>query len=75
MFQDIQKGEIMNRVKELRIAAKMTQADLAKQLDITTPSITKWEQGRSNPEISNAFKLADIFGVTLDYLLGRSTSA
>lgn len=75
MFQDVQKGEIMNRVKELRIAAKMTQADLAKQLDITTPSITKWEQGRSNPEISNAFKLADIFGVTLDYLLGRSTSA
>lgn len=65
----------MNRVKELRIAAKMTQADLAKQLDITTPSITKWEQGRSNPEISNAFKLADIFGVTLDYLLGRSASA
>lgn len=65
----------MNRVKELRIAAKMTQADLARQLDITTPSITKWEQGRSNPEFANAFKLADIFGVTLDYLLGRSASA
>ena len=43
--------KITNNVKKLRQAAGMTQADLAARLGITTPSITKWEKGRSNPDL------------------------
>ena len=48
--------KITNNVKKLRQAAGMTQADLASRLGITTPSITKWEKGRSNPDLLNVFR-------------------
>ena len=65
----------MNNIKKLREAAGMTQAELAARLQLTTPSVTKWELGRANPTYDNLIQLAEIFGVSLDEAAGRKTSA
>lgn len=65
----------MNNIKKLREAAGMTQAELAARLQLTTPSVTKWEPGRANPTYDNLIQLAEIFGVSLDEVAGRKTSA
>ena len=65
----------MNNIKKLREAAGMTQAELAARLQLTTPSVTKWELGRANPTYENLIQLAEIFGVSLDEVAGRKTSA
>ena len=62
-----------NNIKQLREAAGMTQA--AARMRLTTPSITKWELGRANPTYDNLIQLAEIFGVSLDEVAGRKTSA
>ncbi len=64
-----------NNIKQLREAAGMTQAELAAKMQLTTPSITKWELGRANPTYDNLIQLAEIFGVSLDEVAGRKTSA
>lgn len=60
----------MNKIKELRKLKNLTQRELAKQIGITQPALSNYEDGR-NPEISILTKLADFFGVTVDYLIGR----
>ena len=65
----------MNNIKKLREAAGMTQAELAARMRLTTPSITKWELGRANPTYDNLIQLAEIFGVSLDEVVGRKTNA
>ena len=74
MFQAFQRG-MANNIKQLREAAGMTQAELAAKMRLTTPSITKWERGRANPTYDNLIQLAEIFGVSLDEVAGRKTSA
>lgn len=59
-----------------RIAANrkrlgLTQDQLADQLDITAQAVSKWENDLSCPDISILPKLADIFGISTDMLLGR----
>ncbi len=67
--------KITNNVKKLRQAAGMTQADLAARLGITTPSITKWEKGRSNPDLPNAFRLAEIFECSVSEIVCQDTAS
>jgi transcriptional regulator with XRE-family HTH domain len=63
------------RLKQLRDAKTLTQNDLAEATGIPRSTIASWEAGQRNPELGSAQKLADYFGVTLDYLLGRSDDA
>lgn len=65
--------KITNNVKKLRQAAGMTQADLASRLGITTPSITKWEKGRSNPDLLNVFRMTEIFECSVNDIICRDT--
>lgn len=67
--------KITNNVKKLRQAAGMTQADLASRLGITTPSITKWEKGRSNPDLLNVFRMTEIFGCSVNDIICRDTAS
>ena len=62
-----------NNIKQLREAAGMTQAELAAKMQLTTPSITKWELGRANPTYDNLIQLAEIVGCTLDEVAGRKS--
>ncbi len=58
-------------VKELREANKWTQEFVAKKIDIAYQSYQNYERGITLPSIKNLIKLADLFDVSIDYLLGR----
>lgn len=61
----------MNRIKELRLEHELTQKELATALNITQDSISLWETSKRIPDTCYVIQLADFFGVTTDYLLGR----
>ena len=64
------KAETLNdRIKNLRKEKGWTQLKLAEQLNITDKAVSKWESGEGNPDITLLPKLAELFGVTIDYLL------
>ncbi|HKL74512.1 MAG TPA: helix-turn-helix transcriptional regulator [Halanaerobiales bacterium] len=58
-------------IKELRKENNMTQEDLAEKLGITRGAIGLYERGERKVNYETVNKLADIFGVSSDYLLGR----
>ena len=62
------------RLKELRKENKKTQMDIANLLNITTVGYNGYETGKRTPTIDTLCKLADYYGVTLDYLVGREFS-
>lgn len=64
-----------NRIRELREAAGMTQADLADRLQVSVPTVSKWENGVIRPSVRNVIQLAEIFGTTMDEVCGRTASA
>lgn len=57
---------------ELRYKAGFTQDELAQKLDISKGSVAMWETNKRTPSTGTLIRLADLFGVTTDYLLGRS---
>ena len=61
---------ISEKIKILRDKAGMSQAQLAKKLDVTRSSVNAWEMGISAPSTSWLVELSNLFHVTTDYLLG-----
>lgn len=61
-----------SRLKDLRNERKLTQDDLGKLLNVSGKTIGTWERDSRQPNIESINKLASIFGVTTDYLLGNS---
>ena len=55
----------------LRLASNMTQEVLAERIGVSRQAVTKWEASESVPELSKMILLADLFGVSLDKLVGR----
>ena len=60
------------RIKELRLANSMTQEALGKIIGVRQDSVSIYERGRNYPEVRNLIILADYFGVSIDYLVGRT---
>lgn len=60
------------RLKQLRKQHRLTQSDLAAELGITQQAVGKWEKGASSPDPGTLMRLAELFGVSVDYLLGRA---
>lgn len=60
------------RLKELRQSKSMTQFDLAELLNVSRQSIGGYENSTTEPPTDIVVKIADIFNVTCDYLLGRT---
>lgn len=58
-------------LKELRENKSLRQSDLAEMLEITQQAYQRYERGTSEPNADGLSKLADFYGVTTDYLLGR----
>ena len=58
------------RVKELRIENNLTQKQLADKLQTTNSSVCDWEKGRSQPDLKTLANMAQLFQVSVDYLLG-----
>ena len=61
----------MNAIREQRAQKKWTQAELAKRLGVERSTVAKWESGVSQPQAAHLIALAEVFGCTVDELLGR----
>lgn len=59
-----------NRIRELRKKAKITMKELGKQVGAAEGTISHYETGKRQPDIEMLSKLANYFGVTIDYLVG-----
>lgn len=62
----------MIRLKELRKQRGLNQTDLAKAIGIAQPTLSGWESEKFQIDDANKIKLADYFGVSIDYLMGRN---
>lgn len=67
-MEDI-KSIVAKNITELRLLNNMTQMELAEKLNYSDKTISKWERGESSPDIAVLVEMANIFGVTLDYLV------
>lgn len=63
---------IQERIKTLRLEAKLTQKQIAEKLGISIAYYSQWEVGKRTPASKNLQKLADIYNVSTDYLLGNT---
>lgn len=61
----------MNRIKELRAKKNMKQGDLAAYLGVAQSTLSGWESEKYQIDNENLYKLADYFGVSVGYLLGK----
>lgn len=62
-----------NLIKKFRIRAGYSQKEVSDLLHVTPSAVSSWEAGRYSPDQQNLSSLADLFGVTVDALLGRQT--
>ncbi|MBX9851750.1 MAG: pentapeptide repeat-containing protein [Cytophagaceae bacterium] len=58
---------IGNKITEARKKINLSQAELAQQVSISSQAVGKWERGESMPDITTLCRLAEIFGVDLNY--------
>ena len=61
----------MQRLKELREERNISQYELADAVQTSRTNIGRWERGVNDPSSAQVIKLAEYFGCTTDYLLGR----
>lgn len=62
----------MNRIQALRKKHGLSQQRLAQSLNVHQTAISQWETGRTTPDIEVATIMSQMFGVSLEYLLGIS---
>lgn len=62
--------ENANRLAEMRRAHGYSQEELAEKLNISRQAVSKWERAESSPDTDNLIALAQLYGVSLDVLLG-----
>jgi transcriptional regulator with XRE-family HTH domain len=60
---------IGNRLRKARKRAGLTQEEVAKELDVTRSVIARYESELNDPPTENIVKLAEMYGVSADYLL------
>lgn len=64
---------LAENIYRLRTEQNMSQLDLANALEVSRQSVSKWETGTAVPELDKLVKMSDLFGVTLDELVGRAS--
>lgn len=67
------RKQTQNRIKELRKKGRLSQQTLADQIGVFRNTISNWETGYSQISLENAKKVAEYFGVTIEYLLGSES--
>lgn len=65
--------KLSQKIAELRKSHNWSQEELAYRLGVTRQSVGKWESDAALPELDKVVQMADIFGVTTDYLLKGNT--
>ena len=64
-----------NRIRELRIANALTQAELAEKVGVDKSAVSLWENDVNEPKASYVIRLAQAFHVSADYILGIEDEA
>lgn len=62
---------ISDRLKRERIKKGYSQLKLGEILNVTQQAVAKWEKGISEPDSENLLKIAQLYGISTDYLLGN----
>ncbi len=62
-------------IKKLRLSRGMNQVAFAKELGVTKQCVSNWENDNVQPSIEMLTKIADMFCLSTDFLLGREASA
>jgi Predicted transcriptional regulators len=62
------------RLKKLRKERNLSQDEVGQPLNISGRTVGNYESGEREPSLDTLIKIADFYGVSLDYLLGRSNS-
>lgn len=62
---------MQNRIRDLREDMDLRQSDLAEKTGIDQRTISNYETGKTAPDAYALIRLADFFGVSIDYLVGR----
>lgn len=66
---------LADKIIDLRKKAGLSQEELAERLGVSRQSVSKWEGAQSTPDMGKVLKLADLFGVSTDYLLRDEVEA
>lgn len=66
-------SQIGEKLADLRREKGLCQKEIAKCLKVTVGTISNYENGVHEPDLDTLGMLADFYGVTVDYLLGRTT--
>lgn len=61
--------ELANNLKYYREKAGFTQEEVANELRITRQSISRWENGKSNPDLDNLVLISELYQVSIDHLI------
>ena len=61
--------DIGKRIKAIRIRRGLTQADFARMIGVTRPTVISWERGITVPVLYTLRRLAETLGVTLEWLM------
>lgn len=68
------KQIIASNISRLRKQKELTQLEFAKALNYSDKAISKWERAESVPDIIILKQIADLFGVTVDYIINEHTN-
>jgi putative transcriptional regulator len=66
---------VKNRIRELRDSNGWTQADLARELDVSRQTVNALEAGRWDPSLTLAFSIASLFGEAVEAIFDPETAA
>lgn len=66
------KNKFAARLLELRVEKGITQSQLAQELGVLTRTVSYWEKGQRQCNIDMLITLSAYFGVTVDYLTGKT---
>lgn len=64
-------NKFSKRLNELRIENALSRVQFAEKLNVSVRLISYWENGQRECDFDMLIKIADIFSVSIDYLLGR----
>ena len=63
---------LAERIVQLRKSLRISSETVARRLEVSHKTVVNWEKDRGDPSVKNLLMLADLFGVSADYLIGRT---
>lgn len=65
------KNQFAEQLNGLRVENNLSRGQLAEKLNVSVRLISYWENGQRECDFDMLIKIADLFSVSIDYLLGR----